>query len=221
MKSTPENPESLTVLHAGSGQAIDPSKDEFSAGSGTKPDIGGTVGNTENPTPPGYVREADWTLADLRRCNVERQAAWCPDQVPDLSFRGNELGGECGEAQNVIKKLERERHGWRGSRATVDQLAEELADVVICADLCALTAGVDLMAAVKAKFDATSVKVDLPHRLVPAAALSRVRELERLLRPFAQVADLVPDWAPDHDAASVSVGMIRRARTALAVKEGK
>lgn len=107
----------------------------------------------------------NWTLADLRRCNTERQAAWCPDQVPDLSFRGNELAGEVGEACNVIKKLERERHGWRGSRATGEQLAEELADVVICADLAALTAGVDLMSAVKAKFDATSDKVGLPHRL--------------------------------------------------------
>lgn len=59
------------------------------------------------------------TLADLQRAHIERQEEWCPDQKPDLSFRGNELGGECGEAQNVIKKLERERHGWRGSRDTV------------------------------------------------------------------------------------------------------
>lgn len=108
---------------------------------------------------------AGWTLADLRQCNIDRQADWCPDQVPDLSFRGNELGGEVGEALNVIKKLERERHGWRGSRDTLEHLAEELADVVICADLAALTAGVDLMTAVKAKFDATSEKVGLPHRL--------------------------------------------------------
>ena len=124
----------------------------------------------------------NWTLADLRRCNTDRQAAWCPDQVLDLSFRGNELAGETGEACNVIKKLERERLGWRGSRATREQLAEELADVVICADLAALTAGVDLMAAVKAKFDATSDKVGLPHRLVarsplpPSAGGDEVRE---------------------------------------------
>ena len=106
------------------------------------------------------------TLSDLRAANVARQAEWCPDQVPDLSFRGNELGGECGEAQNIIKKLERERHGWRGSRASLDDLAQELADVVICADLCAMTAGVDLAAAVVAKFNATSEKVGLATRLV-------------------------------------------------------
>lgn len=109
------------------------------------------------------------TLADLHAANIARQAEWCPDQVPDLSFRGNEFGGECGEAQNVIKKLERERLGWRGSRATVEQLAEELADVVICADLCAVTAGIDLAAAVVAKFNATSEKVGLTTRLVPTA----------------------------------------------------
>lgn len=107
-------------------------------------------------------------LKDLHAANIARQAEWCPDQVPDLSFRGNELGGECGEAQNVIKKLERERLGWRGSRASLDDLAQELADVVICADLCAVTAGIDLGAAVVAKFNATSEKVGLTTKLLPA-----------------------------------------------------
>lgn len=105
--------------------------------------------------------EGDLTLAQLREANVKRQAIWCSDEVPDLSFRGNELAGETGEANNVIKKLERERLGWRGSRDTVEHLAEELADVVICADLCAITAGIDLSAAVVAKFNATSVKVGI------------------------------------------------------------
>lgn len=111
------------------------------------------------------VSEERLTYADLREANIARQAAWCPDQVPDLSFRGNELAGETGEVCNVIKKLERERLGWRGSRDTVEHLAEELADVVICADLCALSAGIDLNEAVAAKFNATSEKVGLPHRL--------------------------------------------------------
>ncbi len=104
-------------------------------------------------------------LVALRRANIERQAIWCPDEVPDLSFRGNELGGEVGEALNVIKKLERERHGWRGSRDTRQHLAEELADVVICADLCAITAGIDLASAVVVKFNATSDKVGIPVHL--------------------------------------------------------
>lgn len=95
-------------------------------------------------------------LEALRAANIARQAEWCPDQVPDLSFRGNELAGETGEACNIIKKLERERHGWAGSRATLDQLAQELADVIICVDLVAQQTGIDLWTAVVAKFNATS-----------------------------------------------------------------
>jgi NTP pyrophosphatase (non-canonical NTP hydrolase) len=53
--------------------------------------------------------------------------------VLSLAYKGNELAGEAGEACNVIKKLERERLGMPGSRDTVAHLAEELADVIICA----------------------------------------------------------------------------------------
>ncbi|AEH79688.1 MazG nucleotide pyrophosphohydrolase domain superfamily [Sinorhizobium meliloti SM11] len=105
------------------------------------------------------------TLSDLQAAHVERQEEWCPDQKPDLSFRGNEMAGEVGEACNVIKKLERERHGWRGSRATKEQLAEELADVVHTAVLCAITAGIDLEPAVIDKFNSTSEKNGLASRI--------------------------------------------------------
>lgn len=108
---------------------------------------------------------ATLTFAALRAANSARQEEWCPDQKPDLSFRGNEMAGEVGEACNIIKKLERERQGWDGSRATVDDLADELADVVICADLVADSLGIDLGAAVARKFDLTSVKRGLSARL--------------------------------------------------------
>lgn len=107
----------------------------------------------------------DLSLGALRKANLERQALWCPEQVPDLSFRGVELAGEAGEVCNVIKKLERQRLGWRGSRDTVEHLAEELADVIICADLIAIASGIDLSEAVRAKFNATSEKVGLPVKL--------------------------------------------------------
>ncbi|MDM9619111.1 MazG nucleotide pyrophosphohydrolase domain-containing protein [Rhizobium sp. S96] len=116
------------------------------------------------------------SIAELQRAHIERQEEWCPDQKPDLSFRGNELGGECGEAQNVIKKLERERHGWRGSRDTVEHLAEELGDVIHCAVLCAITAGIDLEPAVIAKFNSTSEKNGLATML--RSALSAVEGSE-------------------------------------------
>ena len=61
----------------------------------------------------------------------------------------------------MIKKLERERYGIRGSRDTIEHLAEELADVIICVDLIAASMGIDLNAAVIQKFNATSEKYGL------------------------------------------------------------
>lgn len=101
----------------------------------------------------------------LRAANEARHVEWTAGNEISLSFRGNELAGETGEACNVIKKLERERMGIRGSRASKEQLAEELADVVICADLIAMDAGIDLEAAVRQKFNATSEKIGLKTRL--------------------------------------------------------
>lgn len=175
---------------------------------------------------------SELVYASLREANVARQAEWCPEQVPDLSFRGNELAGETGEVCNVIKKLERERLGWRGSRDTVEHLSEELADVVICADLVAISAGIDLNAAVAAKFNATSEKVGLPHRLEAALAASRAElvALREALAPFAAFAEALAEHVPDNIAIGIyadggmrfgpsggcSVGDLRRARAALA-----
>ena len=104
-------------------------------------------------------------MKHLRVANETRQQEWDKDGGISPSYRAMELGGEVGEALNVVKKLERERLGIRGSRATVDQLAEELADVVICVDLIAMQYGIDLGRAVVAKFNATSAKVGLLTRL--------------------------------------------------------
>src|SRR5262245_28521605 len=102
----------------------------------------------------------------LRSANAARQKEWDKNNNISLSYRGNEMAGEVGEACNVIKKLERERLGIRGSRASVEQLAEELADVVICADLIAMAEGIDLDAAVARKFNKTSENVGLTTRYV-------------------------------------------------------
>lgn len=121
-------------------------------------------------------------MGSLRRANEARQKEWDKDSKITLSYRGNELAGEVGEACNIIKKIERERLGLPGSRATKDQLAEELADVIICADLIAMDAGIDLMRrAVPAKFNATSRKVGLDTRLTPAVEYT-AEEITRLLR---------------------------------------
>lgn len=102
---------------------------------------------------------------NLRLANKYRSEEWTCGEAVDLSFRGNELAGETGEACNVLKKLERERRGWRGSRDTVSHAMEELADVVICTDLIAMELGEDLDEAVRKKFNATSEKYDLTVRL--------------------------------------------------------
>lgn len=92
----------------------------------------------------------------LRNANLARDREWDPDGLIGISFRGNELAGEVGEACNLIKKLDREKLGLRGSRTTPQVLATELADVIICVDLIAMEFGIDLWPAVRKKFNLTS-----------------------------------------------------------------
>lgn len=84
------------------------------------------------------------TIVRLQIANAIRQKEWDVNGDIDLFYRGNELAGEAGEACNVMKKLDRERLGIRGSRSTQAELAEELADVVICSSLIAMAVGIDL-----------------------------------------------------------------------------
>jgi NTP pyrophosphatase (non-canonical NTP hydrolase) len=109
-------------------------------------------------------------LAQLRRVNTERYHAWVLGDGQDagILFDAAELGGEVGELLNVVKKLVRKEHGWRGSRADPADFANECADVLICLDKLARRRGVDLEAATITKFNATSEKVGLSHRLATA-----------------------------------------------------
>lgn len=95
-----------------------------------------------------------WTK--LRTANIARDAVWNPNKLLSLSFRGNELGGEAGEAQNVLKKIERERLGLVGSRATTQELGLELSDVIICVDLIAMEFDLDMAEFIPRKFNMTS-----------------------------------------------------------------
>lgn len=98
----------------------------------------------------------------LRQANIVRDRVWNPDKLLSLVFRGNELAGEIGEACNILKKIERERLGLVGSRASPEALAEELADGVICIDLIAMELGIDLWAAIRKKFNKTSRERNIP-----------------------------------------------------------
>jgi|SRR5215469_6141375 len=118
----------------------------------------------------------------LRDANKARQKEW--DKLAGItdSYRGNELAGEVGEAldeavrvilvaaaagraNNIIKKIERERLGIRGSRASVEELQNELADVIICVDLVAMKYDLDMEVAVAKKFNLTSEKNTLETRM--------------------------------------------------------
>ena len=97
-------------------------------------------------------------LKKLREVQVARQKLWDPGIKLDLSYFGNAAAGEMGEACNVIKKLERERLGLKGSRATLEHLADEIADVIIYLDIIAMKTGIDLEQAIKNKFNKDSTK---------------------------------------------------------------
>ncbi len=98
----------------------------------------------------------------LSEANAARQKLW-GSKGP--MFQAVELAGEMGEALNVVKKLERERLGQAGSRATIQDLADELGDVAICLDLLAVTYGIDLERATAEKFNKTSAKMGFPVEL--------------------------------------------------------
>lgn len=104
-------------------------------------------------------------LKQLRQANIIRAREWGTDIHTDLSFKGNELAGEVGEACNIIKKMERERIGLAGGKTDIPGLTEELADVIICVDLIAAQLDIDLEEALVRKFNKTSEKMSLETRL--------------------------------------------------------
>lgn len=77
-------------------------------------------------------------------------------------FFATELGGECGEALNVVKKLERERMGIDGSRDDVEHLAKELSDTIITCCNVARCYGIALQPAIVETFNRTSAERHLP-----------------------------------------------------------
>ncbi|MGO1303239.1 MAG: hypothetical protein ACTMKV_00480 [Sphingomonas parapaucimobilis] len=130
-------------------------------------------------------------------------------------FDALELGGEVGELLNVVKKLEREERGWRGSRAAPADFADECADVLICLDKLARRRGIDLVSATIAKFNATSDRVGLPHKLSADAICQGEGSLRDEIRSeiinAPETADFMAGvpleaahqrerWGVDHDA---------------------
>ncbi len=109
------------------------------------------------------VREkAALSFRELAEKNRERcESAVFNHRINDWSPTdwGCALAGEVGEACNLIKKLR------RGDEVTAARIAEEVADVVIYADLLCQRLGVRLEDAVREKFNAKSVEKGSPVRL--------------------------------------------------------
>jgi NTP pyrophosphatase (non-canonical NTP hydrolase) len=117
-------------------------------------------------------------LQDLRAANVKRAPDFRAGDLRDWSpaERGNELAGEVGELLaevllakstgklcNVLKKLLRygKQHD-EDAAVPLDilaSIADELADVFICADLIGAQLDIDAEAAIRRKFNATSTKI--------------------------------------------------------------
>jgi NTP pyrophosphatase (non-canonical NTP hydrolase) len=70
------------------------------------------------------------------------------------------MAGEAGEACNLIKKMR------RGDHVNLKQVADELADLVIYADLLAARLDINLGAAVVDKFNEVSAKKKVEHYLL-------------------------------------------------------
>ncbi len=87
-----------------------------------------------------------------------------PDgEAPGLMFKAAELAGEVGELCNELKKVERSRLGMVGGLdighpGVRRSIEDEIADVVICADLIALELGISLSVIIPRKFNNTSKK---------------------------------------------------------------
>lgn len=106
----------------------------------------------------------------LREGNKVRAIEWAGHKLEegDICFHGMEIGGEVGELQNVLKKFSRwlaDNPGGMHPDEALPLIAEECADVVICADLIAGMFDIDLQKAITDKFNKTSEKYGLQTRL--------------------------------------------------------
>jgi len=104
------------------------------------------------PPPPPLTFER-LRAVNVLRCEdaFHKLNAWLPEQWT------NAMAGETGEACNITKKMGRGDYPDEYSMADATrELAKELADVVIYADLAAARLGIDLGEAVRQKFNEVS-----------------------------------------------------------------
>lgn len=109
------------------------------------------------------------TFKKLREANSPRCKQWLNGVTWSLSDWGVAMAGEAGEACDAIKKLNRLRDGMitqenNKQKLTID-LAKEIADTIIYADLLAEAAGIDLEEAIVNKFNEVSDRFGFEQKL--------------------------------------------------------
>jgi len=114
------------------------------------------------------------SFMDLSQANLARAKRWHNGSIEEWSLNDwlCAMGGEAGEALNAGKKHRRilstiQQHGDIPDdlRHAEDRIMEELADVVIYADLCAQRMGKSLANAIVNKFNSISIREGFPERL--------------------------------------------------------
>jgi NTP pyrophosphatase (non-canonical NTP hydrolase) len=114
----------------------------------------------------------DLNFNSLRAVNVTRCARWHPPESSPWTAAdwSNAMCGEAGEAANKVKKFRRWETGTRNQgdpppAELLQEIADEIADTIIYADLLANYFKIDVADAIRSKFNRTSVKMGFPERL--------------------------------------------------------
>lgn len=117
------------------------------------------------------------TFNELSKANIKRADVWKTEGGPmGIEFNILELAGEVGELCNGYKKFLRHKNNMIGGKSLeeiLENIKEELADVVICANLVAIAMNINLENAIIEKFNKTSDKYDLSVYIDPLTHLIR------------------------------------------------
>jgi NTP pyrophosphatase (non-canonical NTP hydrolase) len=109
-------------------------------------------------------------VANVTRCESERPHGFGHKLTQwSVAEWGSAAAGECGEANNIAKKMIRIRDGMdefnrrKGDMSSLDdykkKLAKEIADTIIYCDLWAASQGINLADAVHETFNAVSNEI--------------------------------------------------------------
>lgn len=163
-------------------------------------------------------------LAALRRANASRHVRYyAPGQEPwALDDWIVALGGEAGEALNIVKKLNRADAGMAGNQAAraslVAQLGDELADVVIYLDILASYNGIGQLGVHVGRQMLSAIRGGTLSAFSEAGGTpSRSTLGSRLLRAIVKLEQLTPG-AAEHGGALCDAALC--AVDALACVEG-